>query len=327
MNAKWRNKKVLITGGFGFIGSNLAHKCLMLGANVTIYDCLDKRSGGNEYNIKDIRSSLRIIRKDIRDYASLAEQVRKHRVIYNCAAYTSHLNSMKEPLNDIDVNCIGAINILEAARQYNREAKIVQVGTSTQIGKMRFSPINEMHPEFPVDVYSANKCSAEKYMLIYNSAYKIDTAVIRLANVFGPRSNIKSPDFGVINYFIGRALQNKELTIFGNGSQIRNIIYVDDSVEALITAGGSSKSRGKIFFAVSDKHYSIAQMAKLICKQVGGKISFSPWPSERKSIEVGDAIISNKKIKQELGWKQLFDIEKGLKKTKEYFLGCLDRYL
>src|SRR5688572_3437312 len=210
-----KGQRVLITGGLGFIGSNLAHQCLELGAEVTIYDCLDPRSGGHMYHVHDIKNSVRVILNDIRNFEGICSGILNQDVIFNCAAYTSHPNSMREPLIDIDVNCKGVINLLEAARRFNQDAKLVHVGTSTQIGLMQINPVDESHPEFPVDIYSANKSASEKYVLIYGKAYNMRMTVVRLANVYGPRSNIKSPDFGFMNYFIGLALQDKELTIFG----------------------------------------------------------------------------------------------------------------
>ncbi|HZE73241.1 MAG TPA: NAD-dependent epimerase/dehydratase family protein [Pyrinomonadaceae bacterium] len=320
-------QRVLITGGLGFVGSNLAHRCLGLGAAVTVYDCLDSRSGGNMYNIQDIRDDVRVIVNDIRNLEGVGSAILNQDIVFNCAAYTSHPNSMREPLTDIDVNCKGVINLLEAARRFSPEIKIVHVGTSTQIGRMQFNPVTEVHPEFPVDIYSANKSAAEKYVLIYGAAYQMRTTVVRLANVFGPRSNIKSSDFGFINYFIGRALQGKELTVYGDGLQLRNITYVDDCVAALVLAASEETSNDQVFFAVADKQYSIAEIAKTLEEKIGGKVKFVEWPAERKAIEIGDAVISNAKIKTLLKWNPLFDLQTGLVKTRDYFTSCLNHYI
>ena len=327
MASNLKGKKILITGGLGFIGSNLAHKCLELGAEVTIYDCLDPKSGGNMYNIYGIKNHTRVILNDIRNFEGISTAMLNQDIIFNCAAYTSHPNSMREPLTDIDVNCKGTINVLEAARRFNPEIKIVHVGTSTQIGRMRFDFVDENHPEFPVDIYSANKSVAEKYMLIYGSAYKMRTTVIRLANNFGPRSNIKSPEFGFVNYFIGLALQNKEITIFGEGKQLRNFNFIDDSVAALISASLDEKSNGQVFFAVSDNQSSVLEISNQIVSIIGGKIKLIDWPKDREAIEIGDAVISNVKITGILQWKPEYDLPAGLLKTKDYFSACLSKYL
>jgi len=320
-------KRVLITGGLGFIGSNLAHECLALGAKVTIYDCLDPHSGGNIRNVREIEDSVEIVLNDIRNLDGICACIRNKEILFNCAAFTSHPNSMKEPFLDIDVNCKGVINILEAARRFNPDVKIVHVGTSTQVGRMHGEQIDEFHPEFPVDIYSANKSASEKYVLIYGQAYRMQTSVVRLANVFGPRSNIKSSDFGFMNYFIGLALQNKTINVFGNGSQLRNISFVDDCVRALILAAISEKANGQVFFAASDSQCSVAEVAQQITHVIGGRLAFQEWPHDRKVIEIGDAVISSNRIREVLNWKTESGLESGLRRTKEYFEPRLDYYL
>ena len=322
-----RGKRVLVTGGLGFIGSNVARRCLELGAQVTIYDCLDPRSGGNMFNLHGVESEMELVVNDIRNFDGVCAAVRNKDILVSCAAYTSHPNSMKDPLTDIDVNCKGVINLLEATRRFNAEMKIIHIGTSTQIGRMRASPADESHPEFPLDIYSANKTASEKYVLIYASAYKLRAGVVRLANVFGPRSNIRSPDFGFMNYFIGLGLQGREIPVFGEGAQLRNISYVDDCVEAIIGASVSPKSDGEVLFAVADRQHSVGEIADAIARHVGGSVKRVPWPKEREVIEIGDALISNARIREALDWRPVCDLAHGLVKTKEYFSACLPKYL
>ena len=319
-------QRVLITGGLGFIGSNLAHRCVELGARVTIYDSLDPRSGGNMRNVAGIEKAVEIIASDLRNFEAISAAISHQDIVFHCAAYTSHPQSMADPLTDIDVNCKGTINVLEAARRFNTDARIVHIGTSTQIGRMILPEVSETHAEFPRDIYSANKSASEKYTLIYGSAYKLRTAVVRLANNYGPRSNIKSPDFGFVNYFIGLALQNRELTVFGDGSQLRNISFAGDSVEALIAAAVSENSDGEVFFAVADDQLSVAEIAKAITSHIGGRLRFVEWPKNRSMIEIGDAVISNAKIKSRLNWQPQVDLASGLRATKDYYSSCLENY-
>jgi UDP-glucose 4-epimerase len=323
-----RGQKVLITGGLGFIGSNLAHKCLELGAEVTIFDCLDPRSGGNLFNIHDIRGSVELVHQDIQDFSSVCQHICDKNIIFNCAASTSHPFSMREPWIDLDVNSRGVVNLLEAIRRFNRQCCFIHLGTSTQLGKLQAPIADEKHPEFPTDIYSANKCVSEKYVLIYAKSYGINTAVIRLSNVFGPRASIHSADFTFNNYFVGLALQNKDITVYGQGSQLRNVIYVDDAVSAIIMASQNAKANGETFFAVGDEHFSVAQIAEATVKYIGsGRVKYVEWPKSRKAIEVGDAIISNKKIKEYLDWKPLDTLQSGLNKTKKFYEKCLAEYL
>lgn len=320
-------KRVLITGGLGFIGSNLAQACVAAGAKVTIYDCLDPKSGGNMYNMRGILDQVEIMINDVRNFEAVCASVMRQDIIFHCAAYTSHPNSMREPLVDIEVNSKGTINILEAARRFNPEARIVYVGTSTQVGRMLTSPINETHAEFPLDIYSANKGVAEKYTLIYNSAYGLQTTVVRLVNVFGPRSNLNTGDTGFINYFIGLGLQRKNITVYGKGEQLRNVLYVDDAVSALLAAATQPASVGQIFLASNNESLAVSTIAKTIERVVGGKVVYVDWPKARGAIEVGDAVVTNKKIRDVLGWEPRYTLAEGLKLTKRYFKPVLSHYI
>ncbi len=321
-------QRVLITGGLGFVGSNLAHQCLALGAQVTVYDNLDPRCSGNIHNIDGIRDRIRVEFNDILNFEAITASIVQNDVIFHCAAYVSHPNSMRDPLIDIDVNCKGVIHVLEAARRFNPAIRVVYAGTSTQIGKMRYSPIDELHPEFPVDIYSANKSASEKYTLLYSTAYGLFTTVVRFSNTFGPRANIKSPEFGFMNYFFGLAMQNKPLTVFGDGSQLRNVIFVEDCVSAMIMASQDEQANNQVFFAVGDTQHSVAEIAEAIVEVVGsGTVKFIEWPEDRRVIEVGDAVISNARIGQVLGWRPQHDLRTGLAKMKAYFAPRLKFYL
>ncbi|MFA5779085.1 MAG: GDP-mannose 4,6-dehydratase [Elusimicrobiota bacterium] len=322
-----KNKKVLITGGLGFIGSNLAHQCVKLGAEVTIYDCLDPHAGGNLYNVESIKNKIKLVFGDILTFDELPQHIVDKDIIFNCAASTSHPFSMKEPWIDLDVNCKGAINLLEAVRRFNKNVKFVHIGTSTQIGKLHYRPADENHPEFPTDIYSANKSVSEKYVLTYGNAYNMPVTVVRFANVYGPRASIHSPEFTFVNYFIGLALQGKDITVYKPGTQLRNVTYVDDCVDTLISASQSEKSNNEVFFAVSGEHYSVAKIAETITKYIGGNLRLIDWPADRKVTEIGDAVISNKKIEKVLKWTPKYNFIKGLIETKKYYKNCLKQYL
>lgn len=323
-----KGQNVLITGGLGFIGSNLAHKCLELGAEVTIYDCLDPRSGGNLYNIEGIADQVCLCHHDIMNFDRISQYVMNKDIIFNSAASTSHPFSMREPWMDLDVNSRAVINLLEAVRRFNRNAKFIHLGTSTQLGRLHYQPADEHHPEFPTDIYSANKSVSEKYVLIYARVYDIDATVIRLSNVFGPRATIHSPEFTFNNYFIGLALQGKNITVYGDGKQKRNTIYIDDAVDALVRMSQKENVSAETFFAVGDEHISVADIAQATVDYIGsGSVVQIPWPKGRKSVDVGDAIISNNKIKDTLNWSPRFSLKEGLIKTKAYYEGCLNEYL
>ena len=322
------NLKILITGGLGFIGSNLAHTCLRAGAKVTIYDCLDPNSGGNLFNISEIVNEVEIIRSDILNFSDVCRAVVDKNIIFNCAASTSHPFSMREPWVNTDVNSKGAINLLEAVRRFNQSVKFVHIGTTTQLGRLIYSPADEKHPEFPTDVYSASKSVSEKYVLIYGRAYSIPVTVIRLPNVFGPRAAIHSPDFTFNNYFIGLALQNREITVFGDGGQLRNVLYIEDAVIALIMSSLSDSTNGQVYLVVGDQHSSVAQIAEETVRYIGsGQVRYIPWPREREVIEMGDAVFSNQKFKSVISWRPKTSLKEGLEVTREFYNSWPNEYL
>jgi len=320
-------RKVLITGGLGFIGSNLAIKCQELGMDVTVLDNLDSYSGGNPINLDNYTADIRIVSGDILDYELLTQMILDKDLIFNCAASTSHGYSMREPWLHSDVNSRGVINLLEAIKQRNRDAALVHLGTTTQLGPLQYRPADENHPEFPTDVYSATKMVSEKYVLIYAKAYGLNATVIRLPNVFGPRAAIHSADFAFNNYFVGLALQDKQITVYRPGNQLRNVLYVDDAVNALLTVTESSESVGETLFAVGDQHYSVKTIAERICQVLGGSVKMVEWPKTAKAIDVGDAVITNAKIKRVLGWAPCITLDEGLVRTKRYFQNRLGSYL
>jgi len=323
-----KGKKILIPGGLGFIGSNLAIKCVELGAEVTIYDSLSPNSGGSLFNIETIKDKVNLVFADILDFKEVSNAIYQKEILFNCAASTSHPLSMREPLIDSDVNSKGLLILLEASKRFNKNIKFIHIGTSTQLGSLRYKPADEEHPEFPTDIYSANKSVSEKYAIIYSKAFDMDISVIRLSNVYGPRAYIQSADFTFNNYFIGLVLQDKQITIYGDGKQLRNFIYVADAISALIMAAQSDKTKGEVFFAVGDEHCSVADIAqKIVDIFQKGSLKFIDWPDDRKATEIGDAIISNEKIKKVLLWKPEFNLDAGLAKTKDFYIKNFKYYL
>lgn len=320
--------RVLVTGGLGFIGSSIANECVRLGAAVTIYDSLDPECGGNPANVEDIRAQVRIILNDVRSYDALAPVVRDATIVFHCAAQTSHARSMADPRKDIEVNCTGTINLLEAARRSSELARLVYVGTSSQIGAMTHDPVTEDHRELPKDVYSANKAAAEKYALIYGDTYGLPATSVRLANVYGPRARISDAGLGFMNYFVGLAFQGKDVTVYGDGTQTRTATFVDDAVRAVILAAVAEGARGAVLFATSEERYPVRAIADAIVRGIGrGRVRSVPWPGDRAAIEVGDMRISSERIRRVLGWEATTSLEEGLARTREWFEPRLAHYL
>lgn len=318
--------KILITGGLGFIGSNLAKKCIKDGHIVTIADNLDKSCGGNIFNVDQIKDDVKLFNIDISNYNKIKPLVLANELVVNCAAKTSHSYSMKKPLENYDSNIIGLMNILEIIKQNDRSIRLIQLGTTSQLGPLVQKPAKEDHPEFPLDIYSANKVVCEKYCLIYNRSFDLKINILRLSNVYGPRAAIHSPEFTFNNYFIGRALKKKLITIYTPGSQLRNIVYVGDIVNAIVKFFKNESSFGEVFFMTGDEHFSVKEIAQKTCSVIGGELKLVEWPEDAKHIEIGDVILSNEKIKSHINWRPKISIDEGLKMTYQYYKKYYQKY-
>jgi len=313
-------KRCLITGGLGFIGSNLAHRLIGLGAEVSIADaCLDPY-GWNFANIREINDKVSFTKADIRDAAAMAAAVKNQDFIFNCAAQCSHIDSMRDPFLDMDINCRGTLVLLEACRKCADTAKIVYAGTRAQMGALRHSPADEEHTDNPTDIYGADKWAAEKYHLIYNSVYGLPAASLRINNTYGERHQMRHAKYGIMNWFIRVALDGGEIQVFGDGSQTRDYNHISDVVDAMILAAQSPKSNGKYYLLGSGKETKFIDMVKAVIKAAGsGSYRLVPWPEDRKAIEVGSFFVTYKKIRDELGWEPKVSLDEGLRRTIAFY--------
>ena len=309
---------ILILGGAGFLGSNLVRRCLSDDKNrVTVVDSLDPRLRSSIENLQEVRVSIEFIEGDIRDSSLMESVVEGKEVIFNCAGQTSHPISLSDPLFDVEINCAGNLRVLEAVRKCNKDARIIYTSSSTVIGKAMGDTITETHSEYPLDIYSANKCVAEKYYYIYHKVYGLKTLSLRFANLYGPYGK-GYPEFGFINYFIWLAANNQEISIFGDGSQTRNVMYVEDAADLLYNCVFHDSLYGDVFFAAHKEHYSVLEIASEIISVFGrGRLTKKRWPRVRKRIEIGDAIISGAKLYYETQWEPKCNLREGLTKTKQ----------
>ena len=317
---KSKNDKImniLILGGAGFLGSNLVRKCLEDKKNkITVIDSLEPKLKSNLNNLSNILSQIKFIKGDIRGSRLMKRVVKDKEFIFNCAGQTSHLLSLKNPFLDVQVNCLGNLTLLEAVRLKNPKAIVVYPSSSTVIGRAKKKIVDESHSEFPLDIYSTHKATVEKYFFIYNKVHHLKTIVIRFANLYGPFGKA-SPEFGFINYFIGQALKDKKIPIFGGGGQQRNIMYAGDAVQLLYQAANHKHLIGNVFFAVHKEHYTVLQIAKEIINVFGkGAIEKQPWPTIRKDIEIGPIKISGSRLCKITGWQPKYSLKKGLLETK-----------
>lgn len=319
MDDLFRGQRVLILGGLGFLGSNLALTLVERGAEVTIIDSLLPAHGGNTYNVEPIRRKVRISRSDIRSQPKLAAQVAGQDVIFSLAAQVSHIESMRDPLTDLDINCRAQLSLLESCRARNPRAKIVFASTRQLYGRPQRLPLDEQHPIVPVDVNGVSKRSAEMFYALYHRVYRMRTVSLRLTNTYGPRLNLRGASTGFVGVFLRKALTNSPIDIFGDGRQRRDFNYVDDVVEALLLAATRDEVDGREFNLGHDHHYSILDFAEMLNRHVGVPFRLVPFPEERQAIEPGDSYCDFKSFRQATGWTPRVDLEEGLTRTLEFF--------
>lgn len=323
-----KGKEVLITGGLGFIGSSIAHKCVSLNANVTIYDaCLDPY-GWNFANIKEIKNRIKFVKGDTRQLELVKKTMKGKDIVFDCASQISHTISVKQPFLDLDINCKGPLNLLEAARTINDKAKFVYAGTRGQIGRMVYSPIDEEHPTNPVDINGINKLAAEKYYLLYNKLYGIKATSLRINNAYGTRCQMRHGDYAIVNWFIRKAILNEQISIYGTGKQTRDYGFVEDIVDAMVLAAQSKNADGECFMIGTGKEVSLMEMCRLILRAAGSKMKINhlEWDEERKSIEIGNFCVSYKRLKKLLGWHPKTPLFEGLRKTVQFYRERKDEY-
>ncbi|HEY4662906.1 MAG TPA: NAD-dependent epimerase/dehydratase family protein [Candidatus Humimicrobiaceae bacterium] len=323
----YRNKNVLITGGLGFIGSNIAIRLCNLGANITIVDSLIENYGGNLFNIELIKDKIKVNIADIRDESSMDYLVKNVNFIFNLAGQVSHLDSMKNPFVDLEINCRSQLSLLEACRKNNKDVKIIYAGTRQQYGKPDYLPVDEKHLVHPTDVNGINKMAGEWYHILYSNIYGIKATSLRLTNTYGPRQLLKHNRQGFFGWFIRKIIENEEIKIFGDGKQLRDLNYVDDVVDSFLTAGASENSYGNFYNLGSEPPISLIDLVeKMIEVNGGGSYKIVPFPEERKKIDIGDYYADFSKIKKELGWYPKTDLQEGLLKTFDYYKKYREHY-
>lgn len=320
MTTAFERKKVLITGGVGFIGSNLALRLVELGAEVTLVDSLIPEYGGNLRNIEPLKERVRVNISDVRDQHSLKYLIRGQDFLFNLAGQTSHVDSMENPYTDLEINAASQLSILEACRKHNSGVKVVFASTRQMYGAPRYLPVDERHPLYPVDVNGINKMAGEWYHLVYNNVYGIRSCVLRLTNTYGPRMRVKDARQTFLGIWIRLLVEGKELPVFGDGKQIRDFSYVDDVVEAMLLCAASSDADGEIFNIGADDPINLRDTAELLIRVNGaGSYHMVPFPADRKAIDIGDYYADYRKIRSKLGWKPAVPLEEGLRRTVEFY--------
>ena len=328
VRAFYRDRRVMITGGLGFIGSNLARELTALGARVLIVDSLISEYGGNLFNISGIDDRVRVNIADIRQQSTMNYLVRDQDVIFNLAGQVSHIDSMQDPYTDLDINCRSQLTLLEACRRYNANVKVVFAGTRQVYGHPDSLPVSESHLVRPTDINGINKVAGEYYHLVYNSVFGVRACSLRLTNVYGPRQLLKHNRQGFFGWFIRQIVEDREIQIYGDGEQIRDFVYVDDAADAFLRAGATDISNGQAFNVGGSEPTSLKDLVELMISIAGtGRYRFVAWPPEKKAIDIGDFHADSSLIARTLGWRPTIRLAEGLRRTIEFYRANLAHYV
>jgi len=320
------NSSVLITGGLGFIGSNLAHRLVALGARVTLVDSLIPEYGGNLANIADIRDRVAVNISDTRDEHSMRYLVAGHDFLFNLAGQTSHIDSMHAPDVDLEINCRAQLSILESCRKQNPGVRVVFASTRQVYGRPEYLPVDEKHPVRPVDVNGINKWAGEAYHMLYNDVYGISCCVLRLTNTYGPRMRIKDGRQTFLGVWLRRVLEAQPFEVWG-GDQLRDFTYVDDCVDALLLAATRDEAAGRLFNLGGEPPISLRELAELLVEINGqGEFDTKAFPADRKAIDIGDFYADDSLVREVLGWKPTTPLRDGLQLSLDYFRDGLGEY-
>lgn len=324
--ATLKGRNVLIIGGLGFIGSNLAMRLVDLGASVLLVDSMNPLYGGNLHNIAPIKDQVRVNIADVRDKHSLSYLVKDQHVIFNLAGQTSHMDSMADPFTDLEINCTAQLSLLEVCRAHNPDAKLVFASTRQIYGRPQYLPVDEKHPIRPVDVNGINKTAGEFYHILYNDVYGIRATVLRLTNSYGPRMRIKDARQTFLGIWIRNLLQGAAVDVWG-GTQLRDFNYVDDVVDALLIAALDRASDGKVYNIGSEEILSLEEVARLLTGlRPDGRYSVRDYPADRRKIDIGDYYSDFTLFRSATGWTPKVSFRDGIERTVTFFQDNMEHY-
>jgi nucleoside-diphosphate-sugar epimerase len=312
-------KRVLVTGGVGFIGSNLAIRLVGLGADVLVVDSMLPAYGADLESLAPVRDRLRLNFSDVRDRHSLGYLVRGQDLIFSLAGQVSHSESMRDPFTDLEINCLSQLSLLESCRQGNPGAKIVFASTRQLYGRPQYLPVDEAHPMMPVDVNGINKLAAERYYTLYHQVHGIDTVSLRLTNTYGPRMDLRSDVKGFVGIFVRKALLGEKIQIYGTGAQRRDFNHVDDVVQALLVAGESESIHGEVFNLGHPEPKSLLEFIEILRRFAEFEHEIVPFPREAEAIDIGDYYGDFTKFRKATGWSPEIDLDRGLEATLGYY--------
>ncbi|MBP7460483.1 MAG: NAD-dependent epimerase/dehydratase family protein [Candidatus Delongbacteria bacterium] len=323
--------RILITGGLGFIGSNLAIRLTQMGHSVTIIDAgFQADHGWNDYNIAPIRRQVDVIRLNMAvDYPGLERVIhdRSFDLIYDFAGQINHISSLHHPRADLDHNFLAHLNLLEAIKTASSKPLVIFLSTRQIYGRPRYLPVNEKHPVQIVDNNAIHKIMTEEYLQLYRHLYRINHIILRISNIFGPRQYIKDNRQGFIGYFLGLFLKNEPVTIFGDGQQKRDFLYIDDLVDLVSELPFKPDCLNRIYNVGSGIAYTINDfIVALQAIDPHFTYQYKPFPELYRKIDIGDYISDIQAITADSGWKPRMELEQGLRQTITYYRTCLEEY-
>jgi UDP-glucose 4-epimerase len=317
---QFKGRRALITGGAGFLGSNLAIALVEAGAEVTVVDNFLPGHGANRYNLEPVQGRLHLNIADIRDADSMNQLVRDQDFIFHLAGQVNHVDSIRDPLRDLDINCRGSLVLLEACRMFNRQAVVIFSGTRGQYGPSTRLPVDETHPMNPKGMYAITNMTAEKMFQVYHQVHGVRSVCLRITNTFGPRHQMKHDQYGVANWFVRRALSRETIDVFGDGRILRDYVYVADTVRAFLAVALTQACYGEVFNVGGGVPTSFIQLAQLIVEVAGeGSVRFTEFTRERQELEPGDYVADASKIAAAVGWKPEVPLREGMIRTIAYY--------
>lgn len=316
---RYRNRRVLVTGGLGFIGSNLTLALVREGAEITVVDALVEGCGGNEANLGPARTGVRLCRSNIGDTRAMADVLPGNEVIFNLAGEVSHFRSVQDPERDLELNARAQLRFLEACRRWAPRARVVYTSTRQVYGRPRYLPVDEDHPAAPVDFNGVHKLAAEAYHRLQSSLYGLQTVCLRLTNVYGPRQALHLPSQGFIAVFLSRLLRGEDVCVYGEGTQLRDLLYVDDAVEALLRAGLAPLPPGSVHATCNVGGPRALPLAEIARTVAGSRVRRVPFPTDLLPIDIGSYSTDDRRFRAWTGWEPRVELPEGVARTLAYY--------
>lgn len=328
LNEFFAGRKVIVTGGLGFLGSSLAVRLVEHGARVTVIDNLQPLYGGNRFNIADVADKVDVVVDDVRNLDVLRPLIAASDTMFHLAAQVSYIDSLSMPYEDLDLNAKATLGILESCRALNPRMRILFSSSRMTYGRVEEPLVTESSPTNPLSLYGIHKLTAEKYLLMYYKDFGIPTTVVRLTNPYGPRQQIKHSKYSLVGWFVRQAMDGKTIKIFGDGGQLRDYVFADDVVDAMLRCAATPTAAGEVINVGSGESTRFRDMVDAVIRCVdGGRAEFVPWPENYERVETGDIAVDISKLKALTSWQPRFTLDEGIRRTFEYYSKHASHYV